>query len=153
MISLSKLPRTRSAAQSSEDGYSLLEILVVLVIMALLASVVAPRLFAIADRSKVTTAEAQAKGLRLALDSFRLDVGRYPTQQEGLTVLMTEPDGNLNWFGPYMEDEVPLDPWGNAYTYQAPILDSNGRALPPRVISLGADGAEGGAGDAADISS
>ncbi|MGB3456451.1 MAG: type II secretion system major pseudopilin GspG [Litorimonas sp.] len=136
-----------------EAGYSLLEILVVLAIIAILVTLVAPRLFSQVDRSKVTGAQAQARSLRLALDSYRLDIGRYPTQEQGLSVLVQAPDGSPNWFGPYLDGEIPLDPWGNSYVYVEPGLDAAGRQLSPSVISYGADGAPGGSGDAADISS
>ncbi len=137
-----------------DAGYSLLEIMVVLVIMGLLATLVAPRLFGQVDKSRVTTAKAQAKSLRLALDSYRLDVGRYPTQQEGLTALITAPQGNNgSWFGPYLDGEMPRDPWGNSYIYEAPATNENGQVLSPKVISLGADNTVGGNGNDADISS
>jgi general secretion pathway protein G len=140
--------------KNNEAGYSLLEILIVLAIMGLLATLVAPRLFTQLDRSKITAARAQAKSIRLALDSFKLDTGRYPSQQEGLKVLMAAPQNdNGSWFGPYMDGKLPNDPWGNSFVYEQPKLDSNGRELSPHVISLGSDNAPGGTGNAADISS
>jgi len=144
----------KSKFSSKEAGYSLLEILIVLAIMGLLATLVAPRLFTQLDKSKVTAAKAQAKSLRLALDAFRLDTGRYPTTSEGLNVLISAPSGDSeNWFGPYLDGEMPKDPWGNDFVYQIPERDSANRELSPKVLSLGADNEPGGTGNDADISS
>lgn len=141
--------------RKGEAGYSLLEILIVLAIMGLLATMVAPRLFTQLDKSKITAAKAQAKSLRLALDAFKLDTGNYPNNAEGLTVLIKAPQNNSEtWYGPYLDGgELPLDPWKHPFVYEAPKLDGNGRELSPRVISLGADKAPGGTGNNADISS
>lgn len=148
MLHKPKIPK-----KTNEDGYSLLEILVVLAIMAVLASVVAPRLFSQVDRSKITAAKAQTKSLRLALDTFRLDTGRYPTEEEGLGSLV-ENRSNINgWIGPYLDGNLPKDPWGNDFLYRAPVIGAGSRPLPPQVISLGSDGEVGGDGDAEDISS
>ena len=148
----SKTPITKG--QDKEAGYSLLEILVVLAIIGTLMGLVAPRLLGNVDKAQVTAAQAQAKTLRLALDSFKLDTGRYPSGEEGLAVLVSPPAGdNGSWFGPYMEGEIPLDPWKNAYVYQPPIAQENGRMSTPYVISYGADGTVGGSGNNADISS
>lgn len=137
-----------------EAGYSLLEILVVLAIIGTLMAFVAPRLLGNVDKAQVTAAKAQAKTLRLALDSFRLDTGRYPTGDQGLAVLVTPPQNdNGSWYGPYMEGNIPLDPWKNVYIYQPPISLENGRMSTPAVISYGADGLVGGNGNNADISS
>ena len=138
-----------------EAGYSLLEILIVLAIMGLLATMVAPRLFSQLDKSKVTAAKAQAKSLRLALDAYKLDTGKYPSTAEGLSVLIKAPQNNDgSWYGPYLDgDALPTDPWKNAFVYEAPKLDGNGRELSPHVISYGADNAPGGTGNNADISS
>ena len=141
-------------SQSSESGYYLLEILIVLSIMGLLATLVAPRLFTQLDKSKVTTAKAQTKALRLALDSFRLDLGRYPTMNEGLKVLMDPPKNNSEkWFGPYLDGELPADPWGNEFVYKLTTVEGSNQISSPKVISLGADNAQGGSGNDADISS
>ncbi len=140
--------------QDKEAGYSLLEILVVLAIIGTLMAFVAPRLLGNVDKAQVTAAKAQAKTLRLALDSYRLDTGRYPSGDEGLAVLVTPPpNDNGSWYGPYMEGDIPLDPWKNPYVYQPPIPLENGRMSTPAVISYGADGAVGGSGNNADISS
>ena len=141
-------------AEDKEAGYSLLEILVVLAIIGTLMAFVAPRLLGNVDKAQVTAAKAQAKTLRLALDSFRLDTGRYQTGDEGLAVLVTPPpNDNGSWYGPYMEGDIPLDPWKNVYIYQPPIALENGRMSTPSVISYGADGTVGGSGNNADISS
>lgn len=147
--------QNKNQKPSRESGYSLLEILIVLAIMGLLATMVAPRLFANLDKSKVTAAKAQAKSLRLALDAYKLDTGSYPNTTQGLSVLMKAPQGNNGqWYGPYLDgDAVPNDPWNHPFVYEAPLLDGNGRELSPHVISLGADNAPGGTGLNADVSS
>lgn len=137
-----------------EAGYSLLEILVVLAIIGTLMGLVAPRLLGNVDKSKVVAAKAQTKNLRLALDSFKLDTGRYPTSEEGLRVLVNAPaNDNGNWYGPYLDGGLPKDPWNNDFVYQAPQQGENGRVISPKVISLGADNAVGGAGLDEDIHS
>lgn len=134
-----------------EAGFTLLEILIVLTIIALVAAFVGPRLMAQLDRSKVTAAKVQIRSLTSSLETMRLDLGRYPTEAEGLVMLVEAPsptneDAAL-WQGPYLETDVPNDPWGRAYVYRAPAtLEAR-----PLVISLGADGAEGGTGNAADL--
>ena len=139
---------------NSESGYSLLEILVVLAIIATLMTLVAPRLMGNLDKSKKIAAKAQAKTLRLALDSYKLDTGRYPSVNEGLAVLINPPTGtSTNWFGPYLDGDLPNDPWNNAFIYEPPQTDQNGRTTSPKVISLGADNAVGGVGNDEDISS
>jgi len=144
---------SKNSKKSNEEGYSLLEILVVLAIMAVLASVVAPRLFSQVDKAKTTAAKSQVKSLSLALDAFRLDSGRYPTAEEGLKILVSKPAGDVSWFGPYIDGDLPIDPWEAPYVYVPARLDKNGSSFPPVVISLGADGVEGGTGNNADISS
>jgi len=140
--------------KDKEAGYSLLEILVVLAIIGTLMGLVAPRLLGNVDKSKVVAAKAQTKNLRLALDSFKLDTGRYPTSEEGLRVLVNAPaNDNGNWYGPYLDGELPADPWNNDFVYQAPQQGENGRVISPKVISLGADNSVGGAGLDADIHS
>ena len=138
----------------TEAGYTLLELLVVLAIIGTLIGLVAPRLIGQVDKSQVIAAQSQARTLRLALDSFRLDTGRYPSAQEGLAVLSTPPaNDNGSWFGPYLEGALPNDPWKKPYIYQPPIAMENGRMSSPVVISYGADGVVGGSGNNADISS
>ncbi len=131
-------------------GFTLLELLVVLVIIGLLAGLVGPRLFARLDASKVQTAQAQVRMLRGAVLTLQLDLGRFPNVQEGLSLLHAPPANPREaalWRGPYLEDKLPLDPWGNAYQYAIPGADGQPFAL----YSLGSDGRPGGSGDAADL--
>ncbi|WP_416877357.1 type II secretion system major pseudopilin GspG [Litorimonas sp.] len=138
----------------NEAGYSLLEILVVLAIIGTLIGLVAPRLLGNVDKSKVVAAKSQAKNIRLALDSYKLDVGQYPTEEQGLAALVEAPQGfENNWYGPYLEDEVPLDPWNADFIYVGPSVGNNGQVISPVVISLGADSETGGSGINADIES
>ena len=138
----------------NEAGYSLLEILVVLAIIGTLIGLVAPRLLGNVDKSKVVAAKSQAKNIRLALDSYKLDVGQYPTEEQGLAALVEPPQGfENNWYGPYLEDEVPLDPWNSDFIYVGPSVGNNGQVISPVVISLGADSETGGIGINADIES
>lgn len=128
----------RLAARLSQ-GFTLLEILVVLVIIGLLAGLVGPRLLSQLDRAKVTTAETQIKMLKGALETMRLDLGRFPNAEEGIQILVTAPvDGalRLRWRGPYLDGQVPLDPWGNPYQYDPRGRDTNPFAL----YSFGPDG-------------
>lgn len=131
-------------------GFTLLEMIVVLVIIGLIMGLVGPRLFSQADRAKVQTAETQVRMLRGALETMRLDTGRFPTQEEGLRMLAEKPaDPKLaqRWQGPYLDDGLPQDPWGNPYQY-AP--QANG-SHPITLYSFGADGVSGGQGNDADI--
>ncbi|MBD7941337.1 type II secretion system major pseudopilin GspG [Brevundimonas guildfordensis] len=138
-------------------GYSMLEILVVLAIIALIAAVVGPRLFAQLDKSKTQTARLQIRSLEAALETMRIDIGRLPTEQEGLTLLMkADAQQTPGWSGPYLDKDLPPDPWGRSYIYVAPPAPSASEPTPDaraRVISYGADGQEGGEGVNADVSS
>ncbi len=147
--------KTRSQEEKRhQDGYSLLEILVVLAIMGTIISLVAPRLFSQLDRANVVATKAQAKTIKLALNSFRIDFGRFPTAEEGLEVLSkmpSDPAMQAQWFGPYLEGDLPADGWGNAYHYDLPGIDDRGGQASPKVISYGADNTVGGKGLNADI--
>ncbi|TFW13959.1 type II secretion system protein GspG [Massilia arenosa] len=130
-------------------GFTLLELLVVIVIIGLLAAYVGPKYFAQLGKSEVTVAKAQIEAFEKSLDTFRLDVGRYPTTEEGLNALMVAPQNAAGkWNGPYLKKGVPPDPWGHPYAYKAP-----GTKAEYEVSSLGKDGQPGGTGEAADISS
>ena len=131
-------------------GFTLLEMLVVLVIIGLLAGLVGPRLFTKVDDSKVKTAEVQVKMLKSTLETLNLDMNRFPTEAEGLAILYKrpgDPKARRFWNGPYLDEEVPLDPWGNPYQYSTPGKDG----LPFALYSLGPDGKRGGTGKNADI--
>ena len=149
MIDLRALRRVLARRmRKTRPGYSLMEILVAVAIVALLATVVAPRLFGQLDRSRITAAETQIRLLETALDTMRLDIGRYPTAEEGLALLRAPNDAvSAMWSGPYMDDTIPSDPWGNAYHYR-PAATSSDRG---QVYSYGADNEEGGSGLDADI--
>jgi len=131
-----------------QRGFTLLELLVVMVIIGLLAAYVAPRYFSQVGKSEVRSAQAQIDGLRKALDTYRLDTGSYPTTEQGLAALNARPANAAKWNGPYLQRPVPLDPWGKAYQYKAP-----GDHDEFDLFSFGKDGQPGGAGDAADIKS
>ncbi|MFQ2169768.1 type II secretion system major pseudopilin GspG [Aeromonas veronii] len=130
-----------------QGGFTLIELLVVLVILGMLAGLVGPRLFSNVDKSKVKTAETQVKMLRGALQTYRLDVGSYPTTEQGLSALMKAPADVPSWQGPYLEDQLPKDPWGEDYVYKSPVSNLQGFSL----YSLGADGKEGGEGLDAEV--
>lgn len=129
-------------------GFTLLELLVVLIIIGLLAGIVGPRLFKNVSKSQVTTARAQIDALSKALDQYRLDVGHYPSTAEGLAALMTRPAGEANWSGPYLKRAAPLDPWGMPYQYQFP---GSHAADDFDLSSFGPDKQPGGDQDHADI--
>jgi general secretion pathway protein G len=127
-------------------GFTLLELLVVMVIIGLLASIVAPQYFSQVGKSSAKVARAQIEAFGQALDQYRLDTGRYPTSEQGLAALRTAPAGVRNWQGPYLKRDVPADPWGQSYQYKAP-----GQHAEYDLISLGSDGQPGGEGEAADV--
>jgi general secretion pathway protein G len=127
-------------------GFTLLELLVVMVILALLAGYVAPRYFGQVSKSERRTARVQIAELEKALDQFRLDVGRYPTSEQGLDALVDRPANEPKWDGPYLRKRVPLDPWGRPYVYRLP-----GQWGEFDLLSHGKDGQSGGSGDGEDI--
>ncbi len=136
-----------TAACSIVRGFTLLELLVVLVILALLAGLVGPQVMKHVGESKTKTAGLQIEELGTALDVFRLETGRYPSTDEGLIALVQKPTGLEAWNGPYLRKRVvPKDPWGNDYRYRAP-----GQNGAYDLYSLGADNAEGGEGEGADV--
>jgi general secretion pathway protein G len=129
-------------------GFTLLELLVVMVIIGLLVGYVAPMYFKQVGKSEVKVAKAQIEAFGKALDQYRLDLGHYPTTEQGLQALITKPTDETRWDGPYLKKGVPLDPWGSAYSYKRP-----GTKGEYDIISLGKDGAPGGTGEDADIGS
>ncbi|NIO07191.1 MAG: type II secretion system major pseudopilin GspG [Deltaproteobacteria bacterium] len=133
---------------SVSSGFTLIELLVVMVIIGLLAALVAPRFVRQEEKAKIKAAKAQIELLGTALDTLRLDAGRYPTTQEGLDALRRKPGGLAGWDGPYLKKEIPLDPWRKPYVYRSP-----GQNGPYDLISYGADGTPGGEGDNQDITS
>jgi general secretion pathway protein G len=132
-----------------QSGFTLIEILVVITIIALIMSLVGPRVLNYLGESKVKAARIQIQSFGSALDLFNLDTGRYPTTSEGLTALVQSPGTIPSWNGPYLKGGVvPNDPWGKSYVYRSP-----GEHGPYDIMSYGSDGQEGGTGTAADITS
>jgi general secretion pathway protein G len=132
--------------QAPARGFTLLELLVVMVIIGLLAAYVGPKYFAQLGKSERTVAKAQIEAFEKALDTLRLDVGRYPTTEEGLASLLAKPAAALAWNGPYLKKNIPPDPWGHPYIYRSP-----GTKGEYDITSIGKDGQPGGAGEDADI--
>jgi len=131
-----------------EAGFTLVELLVVLVILGLLFGLVVPRTIDYLGRAKSDVAKMQTQNLTQALDLYRLDNGRYPTQEEGLKSLVARPGNAARWNGPYVKGtEMPPDPWGKPYVYEMPSK----RGMPYDLYSLGSDGARGGNGENADV--
>lgn len=133
--------------ERSQKGFTLIELLIVMIILGLLAALVAPKMFQKVGRSKQQAAKTQIAMLGTALDAYRLDVGSYPSTQDGLDALRKNP-GRDTWDGPYLPKDIPLDPWGKAYVYRCP-----GEHGDYDLYSLGADGQEGGEGENMDITS
>lgn len=130
-----------------QAGFTLIELLVVIIIIGLLAALVGPKLFGRVGKGKQAAAQAQIELFGASLDNFRLDVGRYPTSEEGLKALLVNPGAISNWDGPYLKkQEIPLDPWGHPYLYKAP-----GEHGDYDMLSYGGDGVAGGDGENQDI--
>lgn len=138
--------RERFHRRHGSSGFTLLELLVVIVIIGLLAAYVAPRYFQQIGKSERNTALAQIQAFEKALDTYRLDTGRYPSGEMGLQALMVKPPSEPKWNGPYLQKDIPRDPWGNPYQYRVP-----GERFEFDVFSYGKDGRPGGEGDAADV--
>lgn len=134
--------------KNNARGFTLLELLVVIVIIGLLAAYVGPRYFGQIGRSQIQVARAQIDGFDKALDQYRIDTGNYPTTAQGLVALVAQPSNEPSWRGPYLKKNVPLDPWGHQYVYRHPSSDP-GRDYD--IISYGRDGQASGSGDNADI--
>jgi len=128
------------------SGFTLIEIIIVVIIMSLIAALVVPRLFKKTEKAKQQIAKTQIIMLENAIKMFKLDTGRYPTTKEGLAALLEEPEGTANWDGPYLEKGLPKDPWGRLYLYEYP-----GKNYTFEITSLGADGKEGGEGEDKDV--
>jgi len=129
-----------------QSGMTLIELLVVLVILTLVAGLIGPQVLNQLGGAKTKTAAVQIKELEQSLDLFKLDVGRYPSDAEGLRSLVERPGTASGWNGPYLKKELPNDPWGAPYQYKFP-----GRKRRPDALSVGADGKAGGEGETADI--
>ncbi len=139
-------PARRAAMRRRSGGFTLLELLVVLVILGLLSSLVGPAVLNQLGGAKSKTAALQIGDLEQALEMYKLDVGRYPTTSDGLEALVSKPAGASGWNGPYLKGKVPQDPWKQDYVYKYP-----GERSELDIISYGANGVPGGEGEDADI--
>jgi general secretion pathway protein G len=144
---MNTLPKALRRPRRGEAGFTLLEMLVVLSIMGLLAAIIAPQVLKYLGTSRSQTAKVQIQNVVAALELYRLDVGSYPTQQQGLAAVVTAPPNTPGWNGPYLQKQAALsDPWGHPYLYRVP-----GKHGEVDVYTLGSDTAEGGTGEAADV--
>jgi general secretion pathway protein G len=137
----------RTNRSRGRRGITLIEMLVVLTIIALFAALVAPRMLGQGDKARVTAARAQINSFMTALGAYKLDTGLFPTTEQGLQALRVRPEGNEQWQGPYLPQDIPNDPWGHPYIYKFPGEHGD----EPDITSLGADGQPGGEGIAADL--
>jgi general secretion pathway protein G len=143
------LPAIRRAAAAGSPGFTLIEMLVVLVIIGLIMGLVGPRVLNYLTDARVKAAALQIQALSNSLDLYYLDVARYPSTSEGLAALVRRPGNVQTWNGPYLKNgTVPLDPWNHDYVYRSPAENA-----PYEIMSYGSDGREGGTGSAADIKS
>ena len=139
--------RVLKPAPDRARGFTLLELLVAILIIGLLTGIVAPRFLGQISRSESTAARAQLDAFDKALQAYRIDTGRFPSTGQGLRALVTQPADEPRWHGPYMQGDIPLDPWGSVYQYRNP--GTSGRDYD--LLSYGRDRAPGGSGDDADI--
>lgn len=140
---------TKRWSEAGEDGFTLMELLIVLAILGLLATFAVPRVIQFLGTAREDTADVQIESLESALEFYFLDTGAYPSTSQGLQALMRQPEGLARWNGPYVNKKEGLtDPWGNPYHYRFP-----GEHGPYDIFSLGADNVEGGEGEAADVTS
>lgn len=143
---MSDSDKNKTIRLNCSKGFTLLELLVVMVIIGLLVSYVGPKYFSQVGKSEVKVARAQIDALEKALDQYRLDTGHYPSTAQGLAALSTKPASDTRWDGPYLKKDVPLDPWGHPYQYKSP-----GDHGELDLFSFGRDGQLGGTGEDADI--
>lgn len=141
------MTRHRTQRQKNRRGITLIEMLVVLTIIALFAALVAPKLLSKSDTARVTAARAQINAFGTALGAYKLDTGLYPSTEMGLQALRNRPQNLPQWQGPYLPQDIPVDPWGRPYVYKYPGEHGD----EPDIICYGADGQPGGEGIAADI--
>ncbi len=140
-------PQRRSRKRRGQAGVTLIEMLVVVVIIGLFVALVGPQIFGQADKAKITATKAQLQQFMTALGTYKLEVGTFPTTEQGLQALRVKPEGVNAWAGPYLQKEIPKDPWTHDYVYRFPGEHGD----EPDIISYGADGQPGGDGINADI--
>jgi general secretion pathway protein G len=140
--------KTRKNLRTSR-GFTLMELVVVILIIAILATLVLPRLIGRTSDAKRAKAASDIAEMASLIQQYRIDTDQFPTTEQGLNALRVQPSGTTNWHGPYTSKDIPADPWGNEYVYESPGPDGQDFLI----TSYGADGAPGGDGDAADITS